>query len=182
MTTPSWQQLRPSPPERYEEQSFHSLEQAEEELAKGDARQAAEKIWIAAANALKAVAQRRGWNHRYHNHLRSVASYLAAEWNRPDLHIAFTSLESLHVNHYEHQYKTADVRPFLDFAKTYCQSIVQMLSDEPPSQQHITAEQRRAQESRLRTLTRPLPPHAAFGPELSAEELAELPPVRPPHD
>lgn len=182
MTTPSWQQLRPSPPERYEEQCFHSLQQAEEELDKGDARQAAEKIWVAAANALKAVAQRRGWNHRYHNHLRTSASYLAAEWNRPDLHVAFGSLENLHVNYYEHQYKTAHVRPFLDLARTYCQSIIRMLSEEPPGQQHITPEQGRAQESRLRTLTRPLPPQVAFGPELSTEELEEMPPVRPPHD
>ncbi len=33
---------------------------------------------------LKAVAQHRGWNHRYPNHLSAAAYYLAAELNRPD--------------------------------------------------------------------------------------------------
>ena len=181
MTTPSRQQLRPSPPERYEEQCFHSLEQAEEELAKGDARQAAEKIWIAAANVLKAVAQQRGWNHRYHNHIRTVAFYLSAEWNRPDWNTNFASLEGMHSNFYEHQCYVDEVLPSLELAKLYCQEIMDTRLAEPPGQQHLTPELLAAQERRHRTLTRPLPPEAAFGPQFNPEEAQDLPPVKPPH-
>ena len=181
MTTPSRQRLRPSPPERYEEQCFHSLEQAEEELAKGDARQAAEKIWIAAANALKAVAQQRGWNHRYHNHLRTVAAYLAVEWNRPELDTVFDSVEFMHTNFYEHQLLVDEVQRRLAVARDFCAEVCRMRLAAPPGQQHLTPELLAAQERRHRTLTRPLPPEAAFGPQFSPEEAQDLPPVKPPH-
>ena len=74
MTTPQPARLRPSSPDRYEEISRHLLQQAEEELDKGDVLQASEKIWLSVAHELKAIAQHRGWNHRYHNHIRAVAS------------------------------------------------------------------------------------------------------------
>ena len=181
MTTPSRQQLRPSPPERYEEQAFHSLEQAEEELSRGDARQAAEKIWVAAANALKAVAQQRGWNHRYHNHLRAIVAYLAVEWNRPELDAAFDSVEFLHTNYYEHQLLVDEVQRRLAIARNFCAEICQMRLAEPPGQQHLTPALLAAQERRWQTLTRPLPPHSAFGPQFSEAEARDLPPVKPPH-
>jgi hypothetical protein len=161
--------------------SRNYLRQAEEELGKGDALQGAEKVWGAAAAALKAVAQERGWNHRYHNHLRSVAFYLAVEWDRPDWNTAFAVFESVHTNFYEHQWYVADVRPRLELVKDFCQAIAHIRPSEPPSQQHLTPEQERAQERHLRTLTRPINEQAAFGIELSEEEIEGLPPIEPPH-
>ncbi len=74
MTTPRRERLRPSSPNRYEEISRHLLDQADEELDKGDVLLAPEKIWLAVAHELKGIAQHRGWNHRYHNHLRAAVS------------------------------------------------------------------------------------------------------------
>ena len=180
MTTPPTEQLRPSPPERYEEQAFHSLEQAEEELARGDARQAAEKIWVAAANALKAVCQQRGWNHRYHNHLRAAAYYLAVEQDRPDLELTFDAIQHMHTNFYEHQLWVDEAQRRLAIARSFCRDICGMRLSEP-SDQDLTTAETGGQEARLRTLTRPLPAHSAFGPQFSAVEAQDLPPVRPPH-
>ena len=49
MTTPQTEKLQPSPPARYNEISRHLLQQAEEELEKGDSLQASEKVWLAVA-------------------------------------------------------------------------------------------------------------------------------------
>ena len=68
--------LRASPPQRYQEISQHLLEQARQELDQGDILQASEKVWGATAHAIKALAQHRGWNHRWHNDLRDTANYI----------------------------------------------------------------------------------------------------------
>ena len=181
MTTPQDTKLQPSPPERYEEMSRHLLQQAEEELDKGDALQGSEKVWLAVAHTLKAVARHRGWNHRYHNHLRAEVAYLSLEWNRPDWETTFSAIENLHINAYEHQRVVSQVRPHLELAKTYCQDLAQTWKTTPPTGEHLTAEQQRSQARFLRTLTRQLNEQAAFGEELIGPELEDLPSVQPPH-
>ena len=47
--------LKASPPERYEEISRPLLEQAQDELDKGDIPLASDKVWGATAQAIKAV-------------------------------------------------------------------------------------------------------------------------------
>lgn len=179
MTTPQPEKLRPSSPERYEEMSRHLLLQAEEELDKGDVLQASEKIWLAVAHALKAVAQYRGWNHRYHNHLRAAASCLSMEWGRPDWLAIFGTMDNMHTNAYEHQWFPSELRPFLEPARAYCQELSELRQVSPPQDILLTAEEQVTQSARLRTLTRPLSERAAFGPQLSSEEEAELPPIVP---
>lgn len=179
MTTPQPAKLRPSSPERYEEISRHLLQQAEEELDKGDVLQASEKIWLAVAHELKAIAQQRGWNHRYHNHLRAVASYLSMEWARPDWETTFGSFDGMHTNAYEHQRFPGQLRPYLELARSYCQESAEIRQAPPPPDVQLTAEQQATQAISLRTLTRPLSEQAAFGPEFTPEEEAELPPVSP---
>ena len=182
MTTPTTapQQLRPSTPARYERISQLRLTLAREELDKGDLAQAAEKIWGAIALALKAAAQQRGWNHRFHNHLRTVSSYLAMEWNRPDLSVVFTAIDHLHTNFYEHQMFDSDVRPLLEAAVGYCRDIGQMRRSAPPRPAaRLTRRQQADRERFLRILTQQLNPSVAFGPEFTPEEEAALPPVVP---
>ena len=182
MTTPTAeiQQLRPSSPARYEQISQLRLTLAREELDKGDLAQAAEKIWGAIATALKAVAQQRGWNHRFHNHLRAVSTYLALEWGRPDWIVNFGAMDTMHTNFYEHQMFDSDVRPLLAAAITCCRDLGQLRrQDEPPRPANLTRRQRADRERLMRVLTMPLPPKVAFGPELTEEEMAALPPVAP---
>ena len=180
MSTPRPEKLRPSSPARYEEISQHLLQQAEDELEKGDALQGSEKIWLSVAHELKAIAQQRGWNNRYHNHLRTIASCLSLEWDRPDWETTFGAIEGLHTNGYEHQRSVIQVQPYLALARTYCQDLAQTLLSNPPDVA-LSDFQRQSQTRLLNGLTRPLSEQAAFGEEFTAEELENLPPVKPPH-
>ena len=85
----------------YEEQARVFLRQARDELGRQDLRQAAEKGWGAAAQGIKAVAQRRGWEHHRHQLLRTIASRLAEERMDEELAIAFGMAEALHTSFYE---------------------------------------------------------------------------------
>ena len=181
MTSPASEKLRPSPPARYEEPGQEHLENAALALVNDNALQASEEIWNAFAAATKAVCQQRGWNHRYHNHLRAAASYLAKERSRPDFHIAFGAFESLHVNNYEHQRIVAEVIPILNLARDFCQELAQIRQTPPPDWNSLSSRQQQSMAHRLRELTRPLPAAAAFGPELTGADLDDLPPVKPPH-
>ncbi len=65
--------------------------QARAELAGGDARQASEKGWGAAAQIVKAVANSRGWQHRGHSllfdavgDLRRVPAFEGEERQKQD--------------------------------------------------------------------------------------------------
>ena len=181
MTTPTAEQLRPSPPYRYAELSREHLAKAAAALANDDALQASEEIWDAVASALKAVCQERGWNHRFHNHLRAAAYYLTEEWRRPDFNANFRAFEGLHTNNYEHQDFVPDVLPMLALARDFCQSLNQLRQTTTPDWNSFSPQQQRVFTHRLRELTRPLSDRAAFGPELSGPELENLPPVKPPH-
>ena len=181
MTTPVQEKLRTSPPYHYAELSAEHLDKAAAALSNDDALQASEEIWDAVASALKAVCQERGWNHRYHNHLRAAAIYLSLEWNRPDLDVTFGYIENVHTNYYEHQWYVGEVQRRLEVVKPYCQEILRMRGGEPPSGEHLTPAMTREMAGFWRTLTRQLNDRVAFGAELSGSELDALPPVKPPH-
>ena len=87
--------------ETYAQAARHLLEQATAEMAQGDVRQASEKGWGAAAQMVKAVAERRGWEHRTHAALFRVVSDLAAEAGDDETRNLFAVANSLHINFYE---------------------------------------------------------------------------------
>ena len=87
--------------ETYAEAARHLLAQAREELERGDVRQASEKGWGAAAQMVKAVAERRGWEHRTHAALFRVVSDLAEETADDEIRDLFAVANSLHINFYE---------------------------------------------------------------------------------
>ena len=62
--------------EKYTGASGELLGKARYELAQGDLRQASEKGWGAAAQMVKAVAERRGWRHDGHAALFAVVNQL----------------------------------------------------------------------------------------------------------
>ena len=86
--------------EAYWEIAEHYLLKAEEELSKGDLRQASEKIWGAAALAVKAVAYKRD-GHRLvsHGELWRYVSKLKGE--DPSIGDLWRTAISMHVNFYE---------------------------------------------------------------------------------
>ena len=172
------QPLRASPPERYEEISRHLLEQAQEELDKGDILQASDKVWGATAHAIKSVCQRMGWNHHAHNHLRAAANYIASELNRDDLRAAYVYLDSLHINYYEHVKTVGEVRTGIDQAAFLIRELGTLpLPELPGDQKHLSLFEIKDQERLLRMLTRKN--QYSHGPQFSDEEAAFLPPVNP---
>jgi uncharacterized protein (UPF0332 family) len=87
--------------EEYTDNSQRFLEHAEEALHDGDLLQASEKLWGAAAQAVKAVAQRKGWEHNSHRLLFRAVSRLAEENDDARLRTLFHIANSLHANFYE---------------------------------------------------------------------------------
>ncbi len=68
--------------EDYAQISRRFLEQARLHLAEHDRLQAAEKIWGAAALALKAIGEQRGWVHSNHSNITGVGEQLGREFGR----------------------------------------------------------------------------------------------------
>ena len=50
----------------HRERSRHFLALVDDELDRGELEEASNKVWGAAAHAIKAVAERRGWEHYAH--------------------------------------------------------------------------------------------------------------------
>ncbi|MGC9050525.1 PaREP1 family protein [Pyrobaculum sp.] len=91
----------PSRAEAYAEAALDLLRAAEEELRAGDLRQASEKIWGAAALAVKAYAYwRDGVRLASHGELWRYKDKIAAElgdW----VHDAWAQANAMHINFYE---------------------------------------------------------------------------------
>ena len=173
--------LKASPPERYEEISRRLLEQAQEELDKGDILQASDKVWGATAHAVEAVCQRMDWNHHAHNHLRAAANYVAAEFGRDDLTSAYGYLDALHTNYYEHQRSAGEIRVGINNAAFFIRELAALpLNQLPVDRSHLSPLERQDQERRLRMLARKN--QYSHGPQLEGEELNNLPPVKPSSD
>ena len=71
------------------------------EVESGDLLQGSEKLWGAAAHAVKAAAEQRGWKHNGHFYLHKVINELASVKGDERLKEAFKSANRLHVNFYE---------------------------------------------------------------------------------
>lgn len=87
---------------RYGTMSRELLDKAQQALAQGDLVQASEKGWGAAAQAVKAVSEARGWQHDSHRVLYEIANRLATESGDPEIRTLFSIASSLHQNFYEH--------------------------------------------------------------------------------
>ena len=149
--------IHASPPERYAAISQHLLRQAQAELAKGDILQASKNARGATAHAVKSACQRLGWNHHAHDHLRIAASYLAAEFGRDDLRVAFGYLDGIHFNYYKHQMGADDVRTLIDQADYFTRKLAALPIDQllrNPAPATLPRIERDGQERRLHRLTR----------------------------
>ncbi len=87
--------------EKYASAGSGLLEKARDELDQGDLRQASEKGWGAAAQMVKAVAERRGWRHDGHAALFEVVNQLVEETDDLQLGMIFHTANTLHINFYE---------------------------------------------------------------------------------
>ncbi len=84
----------------------HFLVAADREFAGGDLVQGSEKLWGAAAHAVMAVAQQRGWPHRSHRSLKNAVIRIAEEQSSENpllgevLLAGFAAAEKFHRNFY----------------------------------------------------------------------------------
>lgn len=76
-------------------------QEAQAALQEDNAIQASEKLWGAAAQAVKAVGQARGWPHGSHRELYNVIGRLRRETGESRLEELFAIASALHQNFYE---------------------------------------------------------------------------------
>ena len=88
-------------PLEHRETSHRFIEQAVVEHADGDLLQASEKTWGAAAHAVKAIAERRGWRHDTHSSLFRAVNNIANELHNPEVVLLFQAASDSHKNFYE---------------------------------------------------------------------------------
>ena len=112
---------------KYRTTSAQFLAQAFEELEKGDLLQGSEKGWGAAAQAVKAVARQRGWEHKSHADLFVVVRHLVAELEDEDLHSDFHAARALHINFYEGDETAEGVRHGLGQIQRFVTTLDQQL-------------------------------------------------------
>ena len=67
----------------HRERSWHFLALVDNELARGELEEASNKLWGAAAHAIKAAAEDRGWEHHAHALIESAVLRLIREEGAP---------------------------------------------------------------------------------------------------
>ena len=67
----------------HRERSRHFLSLVDDELERGELEEACNKLWGAAAHAIKAVAEQRGWPHNAHILLEETVKRLIREEGAP---------------------------------------------------------------------------------------------------
>ena len=152
---------------RYALMSRKLLQQAEAELDTDDVQQASEKVWGAAAQSIKSLAESRGWNHQHHGLLRDAIMELCDEQGRLDLIPLYHAAHELHTNYYEHEYDESEVRSHMLLAQELIDCL-ETLHTPPPTP---IENRRRNQQRRLSRLTDPARAHER---RIPIEELPEV--------
>ena len=87
--------------QKYSRQADVYMTQANEEVARGDYRQASEKAWGAATQITKAVATQNGWRHGRHSNFDEIILRLLEQTGDDEYSALFGLADQLHVNFYE---------------------------------------------------------------------------------
>lgn len=135
---------------KHAELSRWCIAEADTYLRVGNNVQASEKGWGAAAQALKAIAEERDWNHRSHALIVDVAQQVSDEEDRPDLVALFGNAQALHTNFYENWLSSDTVTIYLDNVKRLLPELERIRDAAPPEFTPQTRDQR----NRLRRLTK----------------------------
>ena len=135
---------------KYAELSRWCIGEADNYLRRRNNIQASEKGWGAAAQALKAIAEERGWNHNGHGLLVDIAKQVSDEQGRMDIVAWFGTAQSLHVNFYEDALPTDFIEDYLNVVKSLLPELERIRSEPPPEFALETSDQR----NRWQRLTR----------------------------
>ena len=134
---------------KYAAMSRDYMQRAEGYLQQGDLVQASEKSWGAAACALKAIAEERGWHHQSHSLLFDISGQVAEELANPNLRDMFAVARSMHQNFYENWYQEDEVEHGVRRVREYLSELQAVAPELPLS----FAVETRAQRRRLERLS-----------------------------
>ena len=85
----------------HRERSRHFLDLVDDALARGELEEASNKVWGAAAHAIKAAAETRGWPHHSHALLEETVERLICEESAPmDLWLQYLTASAYHQRFY----------------------------------------------------------------------------------
>ena len=112
--------------EQYRTASSSLYDQAMVELDAGDLRQASEKLWGTAAQALKSLAERRGWRHGSHGEFYRIIRRIVDETDERDLLELFNSATLLHVNFYENWLDEIQIRQFAEDVSIFVERLADL--------------------------------------------------------
>ena len=108
------------------------LEQARLHLAEHDRLQAAEKIWGAAAHALKAIGEQRGWVHNSHSKVLCVGEHLGREFGRePEFGRYLVLANDMHADFYENEWRENIIRIVLNDVEKFIAEL-EVIRNSPP--------------------------------------------------
>ena len=93
----------------YRERSWRFLSRVDDELAQGEPEMACEALWGAAALAIKAAAEQRGWPHRGHRLLGDTTTHLVNAGAPSHLRKQYFEASSYHRGFYESTYSNAQI-------------------------------------------------------------------------
>jgi uncharacterized protein (UPF0332 family) len=114
--------------ERYATAARELLTKAQQALAQRDLHQASEKGWGAAAQIVKAVATRRGWQYQTHAALFEAVRLVMLETGDRRLQELFHAANSLHYNFYENWMPDEAVEVGLEQVKEFIQGMERFLT------------------------------------------------------
>ena len=112
--------------------SHNFLKQAREELAKEDLLQAANKVWDAAAYAIKAVAEKRRWFNDADWRLQEAAWVITAEQGDSTIMLGYLSARQAHHHFYHHEYHPHTYEQIIEATAAMVTRIAELLASQAP--------------------------------------------------
>ena len=108
------------------------IQQAREELERGDRLQATEKVWGALAQILKAHGQQRGWlNLGSHRTVSHIAPHLDAEYPEIPVSSAYVAADNGHRNFYDNEMSPPEIGDIITVVARVLPELESALSEPP---------------------------------------------------
>ena len=108
------------------------IQQAREELERGDRLQATEKVWGALAQILKAHGQQRGWlNLGSHRTVGRIAQQLGAEYAEFAVLNAYIAADNGHRNFYDNEMSSPEIEDIITVVARVLPELESALSEPP---------------------------------------------------
>ena len=153
--------------EGHVQMSRRFLEHAKIQLEQGDRIQAAEKVWGAAAHALKSVGEQRGWLHDGHPNLFDIGEHLGKEFGQFDEFSRYLAqAEYMHKNFYQNDRSPSAIQSALNDVARFADEL-ERIRNSPPRPFTVVDDEDRIRLGRLLGLRRgsrpPIGDHSPVG-------------------